>query len=127
MNIGGGRLSFCSTSVGLLSFSSIAGMALDLLAAVHGGGDNEVISGVSCCGGGGVGGSSWDLLEFCEGAGLGGLGNCPLSTGVVGASRSKEIESEWVRETMGWRGTQMKMVVRTDSKTQQVVSGVRAY
>lgn len=61
-------------------------MALDLLAAVHGGGDNEVISGVSCCVGGGEGGSSWDLLEFCEGAGLGGLGNC--LNGLLGGTGS---------------------------------------
>lgn len=76
MNVGGGRSSFCSTSVELLCFGGIVGVTLDLLAAVHGGGDSEVISGVSCCVGGGEGGSGWDLLEFCEGTGLGGLGNC---------------------------------------------------
>jgi hypothetical protein len=48
MNVGGGRSSSCSTSVALLSFGGIAGTTLDLLAAVHGGGDNEVISGASC-------------------------------------------------------------------------------
>lgn len=57
MNVGGGRSSLWSTSAGLLSFEGIVGMALDLLVAVHGGGDNEVISGANCCVEGGEGGS----------------------------------------------------------------------
>jgi hypothetical protein len=50
MNAGGGLSSFCSVSVGS-SFGGIAGMTLDLLAAVHGGGDREVTPGASCVGG----------------------------------------------------------------------------
>lgn len=71
MNVGGGRSSLCSTSLGS-SFGGIVGITLDLFAAFHGGGDNGVVS--SC-----VGGGEEDIgcdLEFCEGAGLGGLGNC---------------------------------------------------
>lgn len=63
MNVGGGRSSFCSTSVES-SFRTTVGTTLDLLAAVHGGGDNEVISGANCCVGCEEGRNSCDLLEF---------------------------------------------------------------
>lgn len=48
INVGGGRSSSSSASVEL-SFGGIVGMTLVLLAAVHGGGDSEVIPGASCC------------------------------------------------------------------------------
>lgn len=60
MNAGGGRSSLWPAGS---SFGGIAGMTLNLLVAVHGGGDNEVISGANCCVGGGEGGSGCDLLE----------------------------------------------------------------
>lgn len=63
MNVGGGRSSFCSASTET-PFEGIAGVTLDLLAADHGGGDSEVTPGVSCCVGGGEGGSGCDPLEF---------------------------------------------------------------
>ena len=43
--VGDGRRSLCSAST---KSKGIVGMALDLLAAVHDGGDKEVISGSSC-------------------------------------------------------------------------------
>ena len=52
INVGGGLSSSCSISV-KSSLDGIAGMALDLFVTLHGGGDNEVISGDSCCVGGG--------------------------------------------------------------------------
>jgi hypothetical protein len=58
--VGDGRRSLCSAST---KSKGIVGMALDLLAAVHGGGDKEVISGSSCRVEGGEGGSGRDL-EF---------------------------------------------------------------
>ena len=45
MNAGGGRSSLCPAES---SFGGIVGTTLDLLAAVHGGGDREVISGGNC-------------------------------------------------------------------------------
>jgi hypothetical protein len=60
INVGGGRSSLCSSST---RFRAIVGTTLDLLAAVHGGGDKEVIPGASCWVGGGEGGSGCDL-EF---------------------------------------------------------------
>ena len=74
INVGGGLSSFSSASVEL-SFGGAVGTTLDLLAAFHGGGDNEVISGASCCDEDGARGRVWDL-EFWEGAGLGGFGSC---------------------------------------------------
>ena len=63
MNVGGGRSSLCPAEAES-SFGSIVGMTLNLLVAVQGGGDNEVISGASCCVGGGEGGRGCDLLEL---------------------------------------------------------------
>lgn len=57
INVGGGLSSLCSSSSVESSFGGITGTILALFAADHGGGDNEVISGASCCVGGGVG--SW--------------------------------------------------------------------
>lgn len=62
INVGGSLSSFCSTSI-KSSLGGIAGITLDLLATVHGGGDNEVISGASCCVEGGAEGSG-GVLEF---------------------------------------------------------------
>ena len=52
--VGDGRWSLCSAST---KSKGIVGMALDLLAAVYGSGDKEVISSSSCRVEGGEGGS----------------------------------------------------------------------